>query len=83
MKGLVVSLLAGKLVRVWGYYGEADGKNEVILQVILNVLRRFTYSTNNYWPDTQYSTKLFWEFIGRLRIKLLKVSLREQVKQET
>ena len=66
MQGLVVSLLVGKLVRVWGYYGEADEKNGVILQVI----RIFTYSTNNYWPDTQFSSQLFWVFIGRLRIKL-------------
>ena len=67
MQELVVSLLAGKLVRVWGYYGEADEKNGVILQVI----RIFTYSTNNYWPDLQFSWQLFWVFTGRLRIKLL------------
>ena len=67
MQELVVSLLVGKLVRVWGYYGEADEKNGVILQVI----RIFTYSTNNYWPDLQFSWQLFWEFTGRLRIKLL------------
>ena len=67
MQELVVSLLVGKLVRVWGYYGEADEKNGVILQVI----RIFTYSTNNYWPDTQFSWQLFWVFTGRLRIKLL------------
>ena len=51
MQELVVSLLVGKLVRVWGYYGETDEKNGVILQVI----RIFTYSTNNYWPDLQFS----------------------------